>query len=445
VSRNAPFPRHLATVSRAALLAVALSGCTALQPSGSVAPVQLPDFECSILSAQLPTYDVFCPASATPGAYVLLALDDGAVRAEAVGLAQHLVRKGWGVVVTDAPEAESLDLVMQDASTAAPAAGCSVPARWSAIGWGKGASRLLRAVRAKRHLSAGALVLLDPSGEGELADGLCSEETERTKAFYCTPRVLVLESERGACGERSGERLFRGGLAGHARARAVVRGLGCCGPSQEASSACPGALGAGATPATAAAREHAVAWLTSFSGAPVSWRTPWPQPPAALRSYETVLQDFAPAASPQLNASAVFGLEHRGEGALQPSAGLRPELLLMRNTPRSVGAGPYGELAVSSRSPVVGTGGSVLLPVTGTLAVVPSGGWFGRGRAGEPWEAGVTGGVFVGRREFNPRSHVEFAFGVRADVRVPWRDPARAGLSVQVQFDLLNLGWIGFL
>jgi len=248
--------------------------------------------------------------------------------------------------------------------------------------------------------------------------------------------VLLIDSDKGPCrGAASGEQMMQASLAGHARARAVLRDAHGCDTEGALLRGC-----AGDCDRSDRLLAYVTAWLSTTS------RSDVPSPPLDdLIAYEARLKNSPPPASVQFNASTVAGSEYYQPSGWGGALGLRPEFLFLRNSSKAMGVGPYAELALADGRPLAGTGLSLLAPVRGRLSIVPSLGFYARSRGGDGWQSGAVGGLFVGNRTYNEHTHAEFAVGLRADARAAFQGTRQTSYSIQLQFDLFNLGWLGFL
>ncbi len=125
---------------------------------------------------------------------------------------------------------------------------------------------------------------------------------------------------------------------------------------------------------------------------------------------------------------------------------LRPELCLGRRDGGDLGAGPYleggGHFSNREVGTLFGAGALLLVPLGRANALVPSlGGYatFGRELGLQP---GITGGLFLGARQFNPTSRFDGAWGLRLDLRwgLGTAHEVVAALGFQV-----DLSWLGAL
>jgi hypothetical protein len=405
-------------------LALSLEGCAASAHS----PKPATPIPTTAREFQTQTYDLVCPSQPGPAAYVLVGLDDGQRREDARALARGLAMRGFGVMVPNALDPAALHAGIQAFT---PPPGCGQPTAWTGLGLGAGSARIVRALPEAR-----AFVLVDGAGHASLDTSPCSARTEAAGCALCSPRVLLIDSDKGPCrGIASGERWMQSSLAGHGRVRALLRDAHGCDTEAALLRACSGSCDR-----SARLQAYVSAWLSSSPAAEAP-----PPPLQDLAAFESRLRNKPAPPSVQFNASTVAGSGYDPVSGWAGALGFRPEFLFLRNSSRAVGVGPYAELALADGRPVAGSGLSLLVPVRGQLAIVPSLGAYARSRSDDGWQSGAIGGVFVGNRTYNEHTHAEFAIGLRADARAPFHALGQLGYSIQLQFDLFNLGWLGFL
>jgi hypothetical protein len=123
------------------------------------------------------------------------------------------------------------------------------------------------------------------------------------------------------------------------------------------------------------------------------------------------------AGQPQVNVGVQPGVAGVGEEGrywqeTRFFGALRGDVLLGRERDADPGVGPFVDLSTTGFSDVrLGTGASVLLPVSRRLPLVLSGGGYARhSEAG--WEPGVLGWIFFGLRGHNFHSNYGAAGGL---------------------------------
>jgi hypothetical protein len=129
------------------------------------------------------------------------------------------------------------------------------------------------------------------------------------------------------------------------------------------------------------------------------------------------------ASAPQASASVTAGVSANGDaGGLFRSAGasfgLRGDLLLLRDSPKSVGLGPYLEALTTSwfADGQLGAGVTALLPVHPLVPIACSMGLYER-RDASGWAPGAAGALFVGSRSYNYHGSYSMTAGVLVEAR----------------------------
>lgn len=125
---------------------------------------------------------------------------------------------------------------------------------------------------------------------------------------------------------------------------------------------------------------------------------------------------------------------------------LRPELCLGRRSGGDLGAGPYleggGQFSNREVGGLFGAGALLLVPLGRANALVPSLGGYATFRRELGLQPGVTGGLFLGARQFNPTSRFDGAWGLRLDVRFGLGTAHEVVAALGFQVDL---SWLGAL
>jgi len=126
--------------------------------------------------------------------------------------------------------------------------------------------------------------------------------------------------------------------------------------------------------------------------------------------------------------------------------GLRPELHFGRRDGNSFGAGPYVEgglhLATRGVGATFGGGALLLVPLGRSNALVPSLGGYASWQSELGLQPGVTAGLFLGARQFNPTTRFDGAWGLRLDFRYGLGSAHEVMASLGIQVDL---SWLGAL
>ncbi|MGC4115568.1 MAG: hypothetical protein QM765_13385 [Myxococcales bacterium] len=93
-----------------------------------------------------------------------------------------------------------------------------------------------------------------------------------------------------------------------------------------------------------------------------------------------------------------------------------------------------------------GLGGSLLIPLGNSNALVPSVGGYGTYSKELGFQPGLSAGLFFGARMFNDRRHWDGAWGLRLDLRYGLGSAREVMASVGMQVDLslaaFLLSWI---
>jgi hypothetical protein len=145
-------------------------------------------------------------------------------------------------------------------------------------------------------------------------------------------------------------------------------------------------------------------------------------------------------ARPQVTAGLTTGLaltDARAENGPRAAyhLGGRLDLLLLRDTPRSMALGPYVEVMTAAFDTFETGGGIAWLIPTGPTAFVVSGGAFARtSRFG--WEPGAAGTIFWGSRSYNFHSDYAVGVGLFAQGRYGLGDGKQGDAVFGVQLDL---------
>jgi hypothetical protein len=131
----------------------------------------------------------------------------------------------------------------------------------------------------------------------------------------------------------------------------------------------------------------------------------------------------ATPAAPQASASLTAGVSGNGDdGRLFRSAGaafgLRGDVLLLRESPQSVGLGPYVEALTTAQfgDGQLGAGVTALFPVHPLFPIALSMGGYER-RDASGWAPGAAGALFVGSRSFNYHGFYSMSAGLLLEAR----------------------------
>jgi len=148
------------------------------------------------------------------------------------------------------------------------------------------------------------------------------------------------------------------------------------------------------------------------------------------------------SAAPQITAGATVGVAGNGDRdelwrSAGLSLGLRGELLLLRDGPRSIGLGPYVEALTTTAfsDGQLGAGVSALLPVWSELPIVVSMGAYER-RAADSFDPGLAGAIFIGSRSYNYHGWYAMGAGLLLCVRGGLREPHDSSLIAALDIDL---------
>jgi hypothetical protein len=409
-------------------------------------------------------FDLWTPDAAAapddpPRVLVGLAHDAGGAPASVAGLARHLA--SWGfVVVVPALHEEDPD---RDERALASALAFVLRAggrRYSALamaGHGTGAY-IARAGEPDRHTGIFevpprlATVLLDPDDDTQLLDYKGHRTSWGAEGDDMNaPRALVLVAEPNPCDDRAAtaRAIFEGPLVGQRRLLATIPHASHCDAVEPSDDPCRARCGKMNSDGSAALRfrRTTTAFLLAAS-AGQTWAEAW-LPHARPSDFKSVhYRGPAPSRSerplqldvPLLLAGSLHA--HDGDPARKSAftAGIRPEFLLFRTGPASVGPGLYLEALTTNSFGDFATGGgiSAVVPLGAHWNLSPSAGIFER-RTGGDWRRGASGSLFLGTRHWNDFSHFDEAAGYRVEVREDLDGLHERSITFGVQFDLMTL------